>query len=150
MLKILILINLVVAIAGFGIVFYSHTMIRPAPTDLAVETSKMRESLQGQSNIAPVALPRITVNLSSGANRLRFINLEMNMVPFFEDQRKTISDNEFLIKNVVIEIASALTPEEVETVTGKMLFESRVKRQVNTKLGQPVIKQIFFSKFVIQ
>lgn len=150
MLKILILINLVVALAGVGVVFYSHNMMKPEPTDQDLEKSRMRESLQGQSNITPVPLTKLTVNLLSGPNRLRFLNLEMNIVPFFEDQKKTIKDNEYLIKNVVIELASTLTPEEVETVTGKMLFESRTKKQINTKLGQPVIKQIFFSKFVIQ
>lgn len=150
MLKILILINLVVALLGAGVVYYSHFMIKPEPTDQLSEKSKLKDSLSEQVSITPVPIKKFTVNLSSHANRLRFLNLEMSILPFFEDQKALITKNEFLIKNVVIELASSLTPEEVETVTGKMLFESRIKKQVNAKLGQPVIKQIFFSGFVIQ
>ncbi len=150
MLKILIIINLIVAVAGVGLVFYSHNMIKPEPTDQVAEQLKIRESLLEQSAITPLPIKKFTVNLNSHANRLRFLNLEMSILPFFEDQKEVIKKHEFLIKNIVIELASSLTPEEVETVTGKMLFESRIKKQVNAKLGQPVIKQIFFSGFVIQ
>lgn len=150
MLKILILTNLVVAILGTGVVFYSHHMIKPEPTDQVLEKNKLRASVGEQVSITPVAIKKFSVNLSSHANRLRFLNLEMSILPFFEDQKAIITNNEYLIKNVVIELASSLTPEEVETVSGKMLFESSIKKQVNTKLGQPVIKQIFFSGFVIQ
>lgn len=150
MLKILILINLVVALLGAGVVFYSHHLLKPEPTDQHAEKAKLRDSLNQQVSLTPVPIKKITVNLSSHANRLRFLNLEMSILPFFEDQKAIISKHEYLIKNVVIELASTLTPAEVETVTGKMLFESKIKKQVNAKLGQPVIKQIFFSGFVIQ
>lgn len=150
MLKNLIYLNFVVALACVGIVYYSHFMIKPEATDHHQEKLNMRASLGQQAEITPVPIKKFAVNLSSHPSKLRFISLEMNILPFFEDQKKIISSNEYLIKDVVIELASHLKVEDVETVTGKMLFESRIKKQVNTKLGQPVIKQIFFSGFVIQ
>ena len=150
MLKILIYLNLAIALIGTGVVFYSHNLIKPAPTDQIAEKVKLKEGLGQNTGLTPVPIKKFTVNLDSDANRLRFLSLEMNVLPFYEDQKAIISKNEFMIKDVVIELATKLAPEEVETVTGKMLFESRIKKQVNAKLGQPVIKQIFFSGFVIQ
>ena len=150
MLKILIYLNLAIALLGTGVVFYSHNFIKPAPTDESAERIKLQEGLGQNTGLTPVPIKKFSVNLDSDANRLRFLSLEMNILPFYEDQKTLISKNEFMIKDVVIELATKLVPEEVETVTGKMLFESRIKKQVNAKLGQPVIKQIFFSGFVIQ
>lgn len=150
MLKILIYLNLAIALIGTGVVFYSHNFIKPAPTDQIAEKIKLKEGLGQNTGLTPVPIKKFTVNLDSDANRLRFLSLEMNVLPFYEDQKAIISKNEFMIKDVVIELATKLAPEEVETVTGKMLFENRIKKQVNAKLGQPVIKQIFFSGFVIQ
>lgn len=150
MLKILIYLNLAIALIGTGVVFYSHNFIKPAPTDQIAEKVKLKEGLGQNTGLTPVPIKKFTVNLDSDVNRLRFLSLEMNVLPFYEDQKAIISKNEFMIKDVVIELATKLAPEEVETVTGKMLFESRIKKQVNAKLGQPVIKQIFFSGFVIQ
>lgn len=141
---------MVVALAGAGVVFYSHYMIKPEPTNHAIETSRIRESVSEHANIKPIPIKKMVVNLKSDPHRLRFVEIEMSVLPFFEDQKQIISKNEHLLKNVVIELALVLTPEEIETVSGKMLFESRIKKQVNAKLGQPVIKQIFFSKFIIQ
>ena len=150
MLKILIYLNLVIALLGTGVVVYSHNFIKPAPTDQVAEKIKMKDSLTKNTGLTPVPIKKFTVNLDSNANRLRFLSLEMNVLPFYEEQKAVITKSEYMIKDVVIKLAANLTPEEVETVTGKMLFESRIKKQVNAKLGQPVIKQIFFSGFVIQ
>ena len=150
MLKKLIYLNLLVALLGVTVVYYSHFLIKPQATDQNQETINLKASITTQAEVRPVPIKKFVVNLRSPANKLRFISMEMNILPFFENQKNLITDNEYLIKDIVIELASHLTVEEVETVTGKMLFESRIKKQVNAKLGQPVIKQIFFSGFVIQ
>jgi flagellar basal body-associated protein FliL len=43
-----------------------------------------------------------------------------------------------------------MSPSDVDSMTGKITFESRVKKAVNEKLGQPIVKQIYFSSFVVQ
>jgi len=62
-----------------------------------------------------------------------------------------VKANEHLFKDTLIELGSHLNPEDLESVTGKMLLENRIKKQVNSKLGDPpVIKQIYFSGFIVQ
>ena len=75
----------------------------------------------------------------------------MNILPFREDQKALIKQNEPIIKDVVIEIASQYEPDDLNSLTGKILLETRIKNQVNAKLGNsPVVKKIYFSVFVVQ
>jgi flagellar protein FliL len=150
MQKILILLNLVVAIAGAGLVFYSHNMIKPAPTDQAAEAEALKKTALEGAHLTPVPIKKFVVNLHSRSSRLRYLDLEMNVLTFHNDQKELVKAREYVFKDVVIQIAAQLDPEELESVTGKMLLENRIKKQVNAKLGQPVVKQIFFSGFVVQ
>lgn len=149
-MKVLIIINMVVVLAGAGLVFYSHNILKPAPTDQAAEALALKEGAMAQSQLQPVPIKKFVVNLHSKSTRLRYLDLEMNILTFQEDQKAIVKANEHIFKDTVVEITSHLEPSELDTITGKMLLESRIKKQVNAKLGQPVVKQIFFSGFVVQ
>jgi flagellar FliL protein len=155
MQKILIIINLVVALGGAGAVFYAHNMIKAAPTDQAAEADAMKKTALEETHLTPVPIKKFAVNLHSRGTRLRYLDIEMNILPFHSDQKELIKAREYVFKDVVIEIASQLDPEDLDSVTGKILLENRVKKQVNAKFrtlgeGQPVVKQIYFSGFVVQ
>lgn len=155
MQKILILLNLVVAIAAAGGVFYAHNMIKPVPTNQVEEAEALKKNALEGVHLTPVPIKKFVVNLHSKSSRLRYLDLEMNILSFHNDQKELIKGHEYIFKDVVIEIASQLNPEELESVTGKLLLENRIKKQVNAKfkaLGepQPVVKQIYFSGFVVQ
>ena len=150
MMKILMLANLVFVLLAAGVVIYSHTMIKPAPTDQALETEKLqKDAIQG-AQLQPVPIKRFVVNLHSRATRLRYLDLEMNVLTFSEEQKEIIRSNEHVFKDAVVEIASRLSPEDLDTVTGKILLENKIKTRVNQKFGQPVVRQIYFSGFVVQ
>lgn len=149
-MKILMLANLVFVLLAAGVVIYSHTMIKPAPTDQALETEKLqKDAIQG-AQLQPVPIKRFVVNLHSRATRLRYLDLEMNVLTFSEEQKEIIRSNEHVFKDAVVEIASRLSPEDLDTVTGKILLENKIKTRVNQKFGQPVVRQIYFSGFVVQ
>ncbi len=149
--KILIIANLVIALLGAGLVFYSHTMIKPPVTDEKAEIQTLKDEALAASQIKPVPLKKFVVNLHSKSTRLRYLDIEMNVLTFHEDQKALITANEYIFKDTLIEIASQLEPSDLDSVTGKILLENRIKKQVNSKLGdQPVIKQIYFSGFVVQ
>lgn len=149
--------NLVVVLVATGVVFYSHNVIKPIPTDQKAESDDLKNQALAQSQLQPVPLKKIVVNLHSLGTRLRFLDVEMNILPFHEDQKDLIKANEHIIRDCVVEVGSHSAPEELDTVTGKILFEKRLKdkvnaklKQIDPKLEQPVIKQIFFSGFVVQ
>lgn len=150
MMKILMIANLVFVLLGAGVVFYSHNMLKPAPTDQALEREKLqKDALQG-AQLQPVPIKRFVVNLHSRATRLRYLDLEMNVLTFSEEQKEIVRSNEHIFKDAVVEIASKLSPEDLDTVTGKILLENKIKTRVNHKFGQPVVRQIYFSGFVVQ
>lgn len=149
--KILIVANLVIALLGVGLVFYSHTMIKPPVTDEKSEIQSLKDEALASSQIKPVPLKKFVVNLHSKSTRLRYLDIEMNVLTFHEDQKSLITENEYIFKDTLIEIASQLEATDLDSITGKILLENRIKKQVNSKLGdQPVIKQIYFSGFVVQ
>lgn len=149
-MKILMLANLVFVLLAAGVVIYSHTMIKPAPTDQVLEKEKLqKDAIQG-AQLQPVPIKRFVVNLHSRATRLRYLDLEMNVLTFSEEQKQIIRSNEHIFKDAVVEIASRLSPEDLDTVTGKILLENKIKTRVNQKFGQPVVRQIYFSGFVVQ
>lgn len=149
--KILILLNLVVVLAGAGLVFYSHKMIKAEPTNQAAETQKLKDQAIAQTQIQAVPIKKFVVNLHSRNTRLRYLDIEMNVLTFTEEQKEIVKASEYIFKDVVVEIASHLEPDELDSVTGKILLENKIKKRVNEKLGEPpVIKQIYFSGFVVQ
>jgi len=149
--KILIIVNLVVALGAAGIVFYAHNIIKPPPTDQAAEAEALKTEAVASTQIKPVQIKKFAVNLHSRSSRLRYLDIEMNVLTFEEGQKAIIKANEHLFKDTAIEVASYLNPDELDSVTGKMLFENKVKKQVNAKLGEtPAVKHIYFSVFVVQ
>lgn len=148
--NILLLVNLVVMLAGAGVVFYSHNIIKPEATNQAAEAENLKAGAMEQAQVKAVPFKKFVVNLHSKGTRLRYLDIEMNIMPFHNEQTATIKANEYIFKDLLIEIASHLEPEELDTLSGKILLENKIKKQVNTKLGQPVVKQIFFSGFVVQ
>ncbi len=150
MQKILIIVNLVVVLLGAGLVYYSHFMLKPEATNQAAEEEKLKKEASEKSKIEPVAIKKFVVNLHSGSSRLRYLDLEMNVLTFHADQKELIKNSEHLLKDVVIQVSSQMDASDLDSMTGKLTFESRVKKMVNERLGQPVIKQIYFSTFVVQ
>jgi len=150
--KILMILNFVIILAGLGVVYYSHKILKPEPTDQVAEAQSMKENAISESQLKPVPIKKIVVNLHSSASKLRYLDVEMNILTFHEDQIQIIKDHEYIFKDVLVEIGSHLEPQDLETVTGKILLENKIKKKVNEKLNphQPTIKQIFFSGFVVQ
>lgn len=149
--KVLIILNLVIALAGAGLVYYSHNIIKPEPTDQTAEAEAMKKDAVASTQLKPVPIKKFAVNLHSRSTRLRYLDIEMNVLTFHEDQVNIIKASEHIFKDVVIEIASRLEPDELDSVTGKILLENKIKKAVNAKLGEPpVVKQIYFSTFVVQ
>ena len=135
---------------GAGLVYYSHFMLKPEPTDQVAEEDALKKDASEKSRLEPVAIKKFVVNLHSASTRLRYLDLEMNVLTFHADQKELVKTNEHIFKDVVIGVAAQMSPSDVDSMTGKITFESRVKKAVNEKLGQPIVKQIYFSSFVVQ
>lgn len=148
--KILLGANGAIVLLAAGLVFFSHTKVKPPPTDIPGEEQSLLDTAIAESQLKPHAMKQMTVNLYSEGTRLRYLNAEMNLVPFKQTDLEILKANEHIVKNELIRIAATMTPDELGSITGKILLESRLKKAVNEKLNQPLIKSIFFAKFLVQ
>ncbi len=149
--KILIALNALVVLGAVGLIVYSHMGIKREPTNQVAEADRLLQEAKDLTFIKPHSMKSFTVNLLSNTNRLRFLEVEMNVVPFQMSQLPELKNAETIIKDSLIQIGAEMSPDDVASVTGKILLENRLKKAVNDRIGgQPLIKQILFSKFVIQ
>jgi flagellar FliL protein len=148
--KIILGLNGLVVIAAAGLVFFAHNMIEKPMTDRASEFGNMIEGSMIELQKPPVTLDEIVVNLYSREVRLRFLNTQMNLVIFQEQDRELAMTLKPYIFDALIDIAGNMKPKELNSITGRILLETRVKNAVNKLAKKPVIKKILFSKFIIQ
>lgn len=148
--KILLGVNGLVALLAAGLVIYSHTSLKPMPTNQSAEELALQQNAEMANQITPQMFKKMVVNIHSERTRLRYLEAEIGLLPFHEDQKDLLKKGEFLLQDALIDIAGKMTPEDLSSVTGKILLEGRLKKNLNEKYGIPIIKQIYFTKFIVQ
>ncbi len=142
--------NGLVALLSVGLVAYSHLMIKPEPISDREEFQKLKRTAAESVQVRAVTFKKLTVNLYSRKTRLRYLDVEMNLLPFKESYREIFITHQPMISDIVIDVAGNMSPEELNSLAGRMVFESRIKEAVKTVFGASLIQDIFFTKFVIQ
>lgn len=148
--KIILTINGVVVIAATALVVYSHKGIQPPPIQAELDFGNSIENSMVEFEKPPVVMEEIVVNLYSRERRLRFLNTQMNIQLFNEQDRETVTILKPIINDALIDIAGNMKPGEVNSITGRILLETRIKERVNKHAHKSLIKKILFSKFIVQ
>ncbi len=148
--KIIIGINVLVVGAAVALVAYSHTMLKKPMIDEASEFGEAIENSISEFQKPSVSLEEITVNLYSRERRLRFLNTKMNIELFHDKDRDFVKSLKTKIYDSLIDIAGNMQPSELNSITGRILLENRIKKRVNSLGKRSLIKKIYFSKFIIQ
>jgi flagellar FliL protein len=99
-------------------------------------------------------LDKITISLvpksEARVSRMHWLEIEVQLALFSESDTGFVKAYQAAVLDRIIEISSKMGPEELNTLSGKMLLEDRLKREINKALGKTVIKSIFFPRYVIQ
>ena len=95
-------------------------------------------------------IEKLIVNLPSRTTRLRFLNLTAHLVPHKEHAMKALERQQAPIKDLIIRVASTIEPDELNSISGRIILENRLKKGINALIGREAIREIYFSKFVIQ
>lgn len=148
--KVLIALNGLVMALSTALVLYSHIVIKPPMVDQGSQMQGMLNSSINLSQITPVKFPELLLNLYSRQTRLRFLQTQMNVEVYEEKQKEIVNTYKAFITDTLIDISGNLSPAELNSVTGRILLETRIKNRVNERLKRKVIKKIYFSKFIIQ
>ena len=148
---ILVLLSFVISL-GVAIFFFwsSKEMFKRPDIDIAKEQAALKEAAKKILVPENFAISKMIMNLPTKTNRLRFLNLSINYVPFNNSQIKFLDENKHVLKDIIIDIGNTMYPEELNSISGKILFEERIKAKTNELLGPRLIKEIYFSSFVFQ
>lgn len=138
------------SMATLGVFIYTEMVYqKPLPEEKIEKEALKKDSEQA---VAPeiYKLDKLIINLNSQGSRLRFLDVEIHLVPYKSDALETFDSQKAFIVDAIIDISSNMSPEELNTVAGKVLLEERIRRRLNDFFGKSLVKEIFFSRFVVQ
>ncbi len=147
-----------VLIAGFAFyVFYMSSVTlfdRPTP-DASAELAALKREGMALSFPRTYDLKSIVVNLKSRTKRLRFLEVDMHITPFDEMDTEKFETHKHILRDEIITLAGGMFPNELNSVTGKLVFEEKIKQRFNDALApilgkKASVRRIYFTKFVIQ
>jgi len=142
--------NITGCLLGISIFVYTELIYtRPLPNAFD-EYKKMQEEARNLSKSPSYKLDKITINLVSKHTKLRYLDIEMQIVPLRTKDVSLLEKIAPLIYDQIIDISGKMLPEEINTVTGKLLYEDRLKKSINNIVGRPTVKEIYFTRFVVQ
>jgi flagellar protein FliL len=147
---ILVAITTLMALGLLGLFVYTEVIYTKPPIDQLQELERLKAEAAEQVILPIYNLEKIVINLPSQTTRLRFLNIEPSFVSFKQESHTLYDKNKVFIQNTIIQTASNMDPDELNSVMGKIKLEHRLKEQINAGLGGAHIKEILFPSFVIQ
>lgn len=148
--KLAMALNLLAILFSVGVFVYTEMVYkRPLPKN-KLEEQKFREEVNNIVNFSTYKMDKLTINLTSETRRLRFLDIQMHLLPFYQEDIDFLKQKTSMIHDSVIDLAGRMSPEQLNSLEGKVIFENRIKEAVNEKFTRPVIKKIFFTVFVVQ
>jgi flagellar protein FliL len=152
--KILIPIFALVNIGVLGVgawMTYNATMGYVSPS--MQEHQAVQELLEQRKRDESVGglfytMPEITINLSGTPQRL--VRLEMTFEMLDKEGFEEIVRNSPKARDAIVTILNDKSFHEMETVQGKLFLKDQVAVALNRQFHTAVIKDIYFSQFVVQ
>jgi flagellar protein FliL len=149
--KLIMGLCLLVGLSVTGLFVYTEMLYKKKLPDNATETQAMLDETK-QAAVVPAAykIERIVVNLPTGNERMRYLELGLSITPFRAEHVEQLQKSKEVVNDGVIAAATGMTAQDLSSVTGKIVLEERIKKAVHERLGGEIIKEIFFTKFVVQ
>jgi flagellar protein FliL len=148
--KILTIVALVSTFAVLGLYVYTDILFQKPAIDQDKEFGELQEESRKVSIPATFEVNKMIVNLPSTSSRLRFIEISVHFVPFKEEYTQRLTGSENKIKDTIIDVAGKMKPDKLNSVAGKILLEKRIKDKLNDYYNKAIVKELYFTRFVIQ
>ena len=94
-------------------------------------------------------LDTFTVNLLSDSGR-RYLKVQMNLELDGEELAAELESKTAVVRDVVIRMLSSKTLEEISTAKGKDKLKEQIVNQLNLRLRDGNIRNVYFTEFVVQ
>ena len=138
------------SLGTLGVFVYTVMLYeRPLPNNERLQEELISDS-KASTQIDSYKMDKMIINLKSRQSRLRFLDVELHLRPFKSEYTENFDKNKAFIHDSIIDIAGHMDPAELNSLHGKVLLEHRIKTRLNSYFGKSMVKDIFFSKFVVQ
>ncbi len=146
-----IVVNLGVTGAGAYLV-YASTIGWTSPT-ITEDSIKLDPSyIYNDEGGVPYiyTLDKFTVNL--GGEPRRSVRMEVNLDMLGKDafEEVMLSDNRARIRDRIIRLLNDKTFYDLESIQGKLFLKDKIAMEVNSILNKGVVKDVYFTDFVVQ
>jgi len=150
LLIIIIVLLLLLLIIG-GVVAYfllsSNNEDQNQPQQQKIEK---KHKVSDMSEIGPIyPLDPFVVNLVS-ANANRYLKCKIDLELDSPELQQEVDKKLPAIRDLIIQILSSKSVEEIQTAKGKDKLKEEIKRKINSILTTGEIKHVYFTEFVIQ
>ena len=150
LIVIVVLLLLLLVIGGLVAYFLLSSNNEEQPPQQEQKKVEKKHKADSMAEIGPIyPLDPFIVNLvSSNANRYLKckIDLELDSPELQQEVDKKLP----AIRDLIIQILSSKTVEEIQTAKGKQKLKEEIKRKINEILTTGEIKNVYFTEFVIQ
>jgi flagellar protein FliL len=115
--------------------------------------SSEKSGSHGEESLSEVGImfpmEMFTVNLLSESGR-RYLKVEMNLELEGEELAVELESKKPVLRDVIIRILSGKSLEEVSTIKGKEAVKEEILSDLNRRLKDGKIKNVYFTDFVVQ
>lgn len=98
----------------------------------------------------PVMFKMSPINTNLSGVPRRMIRMEVNLEMLNEEGFEEVVDMSAETKDSILRIINAKDYDELETLQGKLLLKNQIIAQLNGFLKRGVVKNVYFSDFVVQ
>lgn len=150
LLPVFAVLNLAVVGGGAFLVYQStlgyHSPVEREPA--AFEELKKERKDGELAESVMFTMPPFTVNLSGTPRRL--IRVEMTFEMLDKEGFEEIVRNSPAARDSIVRILNRKTFDDVETIQGKLFLKDQIAVALNQSLKNGVVKDIYFSQFLVQ
>ena len=143
------------SVAGLGLYWvYAATIGWHSPSitesQLAAEDEAQTESDEASSGPLVYTMDKFTVNLAGEPKRT--IRVEVNLEMLGKDGFEEVinNDNKAKARDRIVRLLNDQTFSEVESIQGKLFLKDKIAMELNGILDKGVVKDVYFSEFVVQ
>lgn len=94
-------------------------------------------------------LDLFTVNLLSESGK-RYLKVEMNLELEGEELAGELDTKKPILRDIIIRILSSKSLEEISTANGKETLKKQIVSELNTRIKDGKVKNVYFVDFVVQ
>ena len=151
---ILLGVMILATLAVVGLFYYTEKMYKKPPIDENAEKKALLGSVDAKAIPTFFKVDKMTISLipknETANSRMRWLEVEMHLTLFEVHDLDLMKANLPIVQDRIIDIASKMGPDELNSLSGKILLEDRLKREINKTLKKPTVKNIYFASFIVQ